>query len=72
MLFQTVIHDIISANITSHDGTEWYHGTITRIYRRSRRKIMYSLDEVRSVDPEIAQAIVEEQTRQNSHIELIA
>jgi len=33
---------------------------------------MYSLDEVRNVDPEIAQAIVEEQNRQNSHIELIA
>ncbi len=33
---------------------------------------MYSLDEVRNVDPEIAQAIVDEQTRQTSHIELIA
>ncbi|MDL2300847.1 serine hydroxymethyltransferase [Lachnospiraceae bacterium OttesenSCG-928-D06] len=33
---------------------------------------MYSLDEVKSVDPEIAQLIVEEQSRQNSHIELIA
>lgn len=33
---------------------------------------MYSLDDVRNVDPEIAQAIVEEQARQNSHIELIA
>lgn len=33
---------------------------------------MYSLDEVRNVDPEIAQAIVAEQERQNSHIELIA
>ena len=33
---------------------------------------MYSLDEVRNVDPEIAQAIVDEQARQNSHIELIA
>ena len=33
---------------------------------------MYSLDEVRSVDPEIAEAIVKEQERQNSHIELIA
>ena len=33
---------------------------------------MYSLDEVRTVDPEIAQAIVDEQERQNSHIELIA
>ncbi len=33
---------------------------------------MYSLDEVKNVDPEIAQAIVDEQERQNSHIELIA
>ena len=33
---------------------------------------MYSLDEVRNVDPEIAQAIEAEQARQNDHIELIA
>lgn len=33
---------------------------------------MYSLDEVKSVDPEIADAILKEQERQNSHIELIA
>lgn len=33
---------------------------------------MYSLEEVRAVDPEIAEAIVAEQERQNSHIELIA
>ena len=33
---------------------------------------MYSLEEVKAFDPEIAQAIVEEQERQNSHIELIA
>ena len=33
---------------------------------------MYSLDEVRAVDNEIAEAIVAEQERQNSHIELIA
>ncbi len=33
---------------------------------------MYSFDEVKAVDPEIAQAIVDEQNRQNSHIELIA
>ncbi|HIQ96067.1 MAG TPA: serine hydroxymethyltransferase [Candidatus Limivivens merdigallinarum] len=33
---------------------------------------MYSLEEVRAVDPEIADAIVAEETRQNSHIELIA
>ncbi len=33
---------------------------------------MYSLDDVKKVDPEIADAIVAEQKRQNSHIELIA
>ena len=33
---------------------------------------MYSLDEVRKTDPQIAEAIVAEQERQNSHIELIA
>ncbi len=33
---------------------------------------MYSFDEVRMADPEIAQAIEAEQQRQNSHIELIA
>lgn len=33
---------------------------------------MYSLEEVKAVDPEIAEAIVVEQNRQNSHIELIA
>ena len=33
---------------------------------------MYSLDEVMTVDPEIAQAINDETARQNSHIELIA
>lgn len=33
---------------------------------------MYSLDEIRKTDPEIAEAIVAEQERQNSHIELIA
>ena len=33
---------------------------------------MYSFDEIKNVDPEIAQAIVDEQERQNSHIELIA
>ena len=42
------------------------------IYRKWKVYTMYSLDEVRVVDPEIAQAIVEEQERQNSHIELIA
>lgn len=33
---------------------------------------MYSLDEVRAVDPEVAESIKAEQERQNSHIELIA
>ncbi|MDE6883670.1 MAG: serine hydroxymethyltransferase [Lachnospiraceae bacterium] len=33
---------------------------------------MYSLEEVRTTDPQIAQAIEAEQKRQNSHIELIA
>lgn len=33
---------------------------------------MYSLEEVRAVDPQVAQAIEDEQERQNSHIELIA
>ncbi|MCR5625918.1 MAG: serine hydroxymethyltransferase [Lachnospiraceae bacterium] len=33
---------------------------------------MYSLDEVRAVDPEIAEAIESEQKRQECHIELIA
>ena len=33
---------------------------------------MYSIDEVRAVDPEIASAIEAEMARQNSHIELIA
>ena len=33
---------------------------------------MYSFEEVRQADPEIAQAILDEQNRQNSHIELIA
>ena len=33
---------------------------------------MYSLDEVKLVDPEVAQAITDEMDRQNSHLELIA
>ena len=33
---------------------------------------MYSLDDVRATDPEIAEAIEAEQKRQNDHIELIA
>ena len=34
--------------------------------------IMYAFDEIKKVDPQIAEAIVAEQERQNSHIELIA
>ena len=33
---------------------------------------MYSIEEVRKVDPEIAAAIEKEVERQNEHIELIA
>lgn len=33
---------------------------------------MYTLDDIKNVDPEIANAIVDEQARQNSHLELIA
>ena len=33
---------------------------------------MYSLEEVKAVDPEVAAAIEAEMNRQNSHIELIA
>ena len=33
---------------------------------------MYSLDEVKKVETEVAQAIIDEENRQNSHIELIA
>ncbi len=33
---------------------------------------MYSIDEIKKVDPEVAQAIEDEVKRQNSHIELIA
>ena len=46
--------------------------TFYRLHRERQDKGMYSLDEVKMVDPEIAQAIVDEQQRQNSHIELIA
>jgi glycine hydroxymethyltransferase len=35
-------------------------------------KNMYSFEEIKAVDPEIAEAIVKEQERQNDHIELIA
>ena len=33
---------------------------------------MYSLDDIKNVDPEIAQAIRDEYNRQSEHIELIA
>lgn len=33
---------------------------------------MYSFDEIKTADPEVAQAISDELARQNSHIELIA
>ena len=42
------------------------------IYKCFRRKQMYSIEEVRKVDPEIAAAIEQEVQRQNDHIELIA
>ena len=40
--------------------------------RERQERGMYSFDEVKKTDPEIAQAIAAEQQRQNSHIELIA
>lgn len=49
----------------------WHGGNILS-KEKQEDKEMYSLDEVKKVDPEIAQAIVDEQERQNSHIELIA
>ena len=33
---------------------------------------MYTIEDIRAVDPEVAQAITDEFERQNSHIELIA
>ncbi len=46
----------------------WHGGNILS-KEKQEDKEMYSLDEVKKVDPEIAQAIVDEQERQNSHIE---
>ncbi len=46
--------------------------TVKEDKKERKEQGMYSLDEVKNVDPEIAQAIVDEQQRQNSHIELIA
>jgi len=63
MLSLLPAHPVLSSNM------ELYWAKVKDIFRRTT---MYSLDEVRNVDPEIAQAIVEEQERQNSHIELIA
>ena len=37
-----------------------------------KERTMYSLDEVRLEDPQVAEAISKEIERQNSHIELIA
>ena len=48
----------------------WYTNTDFILERQEQG--MYSLDEVRMVDPQIAQAIEDEQKRQDSHIELIA
>lgn len=42
------------------------------IITERQEEYMYSLDEVRAVDPEVAEAITDEMARQNSHIELIA
>ena len=44
---------------------------VNSTYKRGG-SFMYSFDEVKNADPEIAQAILDEQERQNSHIELIA
>ena len=48
----------------------WYTNTDFILERQEQG--MYSLDEVKKADPEIAQAIEDEQKRQDSHIELIA
>lgn len=48
----------------------WYTNTDFILERQEQG--MYSLDEVKKVDSEIAQAIEDEQKRQDSHIELIA
>ena len=50
----------------------WYTVEVILNSGPIRRKEMYSLEELRAVDPEIAEAIVAEQKRQNDHIELIA
>lgn len=42
------------------------------IKQKGRMETMYSLEEIRNTDPEIADCICKEVERQNSHIELIA
>ena len=42
------------------------------MFKRFEVEDMYSIEDVRAVDPEIAEAIEAEQKRQNEHIELIA
>ena len=39
---------------------------------KERKEPMYSFDEVKKADPQVADAITAEMERQNSHIELIA
>ena len=56
--------------ILRRNHSMWYTNTDFILERQEQG--MYSLDEVRMVDSEIAQAIEDEQKRQNSHIELIA
>ena len=43
-----------------------------KISRKGQVRSMYSLEEIKQVDPEIAECICQEVQRQNSHIELIA
>ena len=48
------------------------NGKLYGFNKERQEQGMYSLEEVRATDPQIAQAIEAEQKRQNSHIELIA
>ena len=43
-----------------------------KISRKGQVRNMYSLEEIKQADPEIAECICQEVQRQNSHIELIA
>ena len=43
-----------------------------KISRKGQVRNMYSLEEIKQIDPEIAECICQEVQRQNSHIELIA